>query len=126
MPVSKVYCSVDQLGNPTRIFKHTKDAIAYNLSGGDIAQWPKSEATKSIREQIFIRSGGFCEFGCGRQLDRTTGEMHEQHPRGKLIDGSYGEVSLANSVFICRPCHTSGDNAAHKAERWHTAKIGAE
>lgn len=118
MAVSRVYCSIDSLGNPTRIFKHRKDAIAFELAGGKIALWPKGEAVKAIREQIFVRCNNHCE-SCGNWVDRTTGEMHEKHPRGKLTDGKFGEWSLENSTFICNPCH----RAAHKNQNWQTARI---
>lgn len=105
MAVSKRYCEVDPQGNPVRIFRFNKEAISFNLSGGAIALWPKGEAIKAIREQVFLRCNSSCEL-CGRWVDRTTGEMDEKHARGKLAnDGTYGEYSLKNSRFLCKPCH---------------------
>lgn len=121
MPVKFVFCEINPLTHdPVRIFKNTKDAIL--LPSERIARWPRGEAVKSIREQIFQRSCGKCEY-CGTFIDRSTGEMHEQHPRGKLLDGKFGEISLDNSVFLCKGCHTSGPNAAHKDRNWHRARI---
>jgi 5-methylcytosine-specific restriction endonuclease McrA len=122
MGVARSWVAAGQDGNPTRIFKNNKDAIAFELGGGKIALWPKGEAVKAIREQIFVRCNNKCEI-CGRWVDRTTGEMHEKHPRGELRNGQYGEYSLDNSTFLCRPCHTTGDSAQHANRRWQTARI---
>jgi 5-methylcytosine-specific restriction endonuclease McrA len=104
MAVARVWVEWGPLG-VIRIFKFRKEAIAVELAGGQVAEWPKGEAVKNLREQIFVRCNNSCEL-CGRWLDRTTGEMDEKHARGKLAnDGTYGEYSLENSRFLCKPCH---------------------
>lgn len=123
MAVSRVWVSLVG-GQVDRIFNNRKDAIAVDLAGGTVADWPKSVAIKTLREQIFLRCKDKCEF-CGVRLDRQTGEMHEKHPRGELRHGNFGEYSMSNSVFLCRSCHTTGPAAAHSNRRWHSAKIGS-
>jgi hypothetical protein len=121
MAVSRVWVEWGPLG-VIKIFKCRRDAIALEVAGGRVAEWPKGEAIKNLREQIFGRCNNHCEL-CGCWVNRLTGEMHEKHPRGKFVDGKQGEYSTENSIFICNSCHTSGDNAQHKAERWQTARI---
>lgn len=56
-------------------------------------------AVNSIRRQIVVRSDGECEI-CAAPVTESSGNMHEKVWRGKG-----GEISLANSIFICRTCH---------------------
>ena len=57
------------------------------------------QAVKEIRHALFVRSKGYCEL-CGDLVLEDSGHMHEQKHRGKG-----GEISLANSVFICAKTH---------------------
>lgn len=80
-----------------RIFK-SKNA-AYASGDPYIVSMKRSEAVRSIRNQIFYRSKGFCEL-CGDIVTLYSGHMHEQKWRGRG-----GEISLENSVFICAKTH---------------------
>ena len=57
------------------------------------------QAVKEIRHQLFVRSEGYCEL-CGDIVLESSGHLHEQQHRGKG-----GEISLANSVFVCAKTH---------------------
>lgn len=93
------YCwvQVDDVGTPVRIFRTRKAAYAFGLQW--IASWWRSDAVKSIRHQLWIRSKGECEM-CGRDITEQNSEMHEKLHRGKG-----GEISFENSILICHPCH---------------------
>ena len=82
---------------PIRIFKNLKTAFAAQVEL--LAERDYEPAVRSIRHQIFIRSNGYCEL-CGVIVSESGGHMHEQKHRGQG-----GEISLANSVFICAACH---------------------
>lgn len=92
-----------------RIFR--ADKYAYALEPERIRQLPRAEAVKRIREQVCARANGRCEYGCGRAINWDSGEMHEELPKGKG-----GEVSLANSYFICPTCHRE-DERGHRSRR---------
>ena len=81
-------------GLPIRILRNKKDATT-----GFYREWPRRDAVSVIRHQIFLRSKGDCEF-CASPITEQGGHLHEQVPRGKG-----GEISLANSIFICATCH---------------------
>lgn len=110
-----VWVEIDATENPVRIFRNRHAAL--ELPQERTRLWPRASAVHLIREAILLRSQGLCESGCGRRISRDTGEMHEKVPRGKG-----GEISLVNSVFICRPCHT-GPSGAHGDRRWQTSKL---
>lgn len=59
----------------------------------------RASAVKDIRHQLWLRCKGECEL-CGERVTESSGHMHEQKWRGKG-----GEVSLANSVFVCPRTH---------------------
>jgi 5-methylcytosine-specific restriction endonuclease McrA len=97
-----VWVQIDSMTQkPVRIFKNSKAAFA---SEGLITSMRYSAAVESIRHDLFIRSGGWCEL-CGDRVSECSGHMHEQKFRGKG-----GEISLENSVFICAKTHKD----AHK------------
>lgn len=113
-------------GLPIRIFRTVKAAI--QLPVEQVAEFPKAFAVGVIRRKVFERAGctphqsGNCE-ECGRTIrwyagDWDSGEMHEVIPRGKG-----GEVSVHNSIALCRNCHTVDATSAHGNRRWHSAKI---
>lgn len=97
MAVSKVYVEIDGQKRPIRIIKN--HAEVWKLPPEKVAQWPKSEAVKAIRQQVVDRANGECEF-CGDRVVAARGEMHEV-----VFRSQGGEVSVANSVFICGKCH---------------------
>ena len=68
-------------------------------SGGFVRLAEYSASVASIRHQVFLRSKGDCEF-CASPITEHGGHLHEQVHRGKG-----GEISLANSIFICATCH---------------------
>lgn len=117
-----VLVEINSHGDPVRIFRTVKEAM--KLPVELVQKWPRGLAIRSIRETIYVRSkdvlgNGRCEF-CGQFVTRDSGEMHEKIPRGRG-----GEISLENSVFICKPCHR-GQNGAHGNRRWQTAKLPDE
>ena len=80
----------------TRIFKSRAKAVE---SGREIIEVYYTQAVSRIRHHLWVRCEGFCEL-CGSIVNEKFGHMHEQKHRGKG-----GEISLANSVFICPKCH---------------------
>jgi hypothetical protein len=124
--VSKtVHCEIDAAGDVIRIFKFAKDARA--LPAEAVREYPKAYAVEQIRRFVFERSKDMdgvscCEF-CGASLTWESGHMHERHAKGKQIDGVFGEVSRANSCFICSGCHTERPDSAHGDRRWQSAKV---
>jgi len=117
MPSKIVHVEMGLNGLPIRIFRDKKwlDYPTVEIT--------KAEAVKGIRTQVFRRcwnplSGNFeCE-KCGRTITWISGEMNERIPKG-----SGGEVSLDNCEALCRSCHQTGPDAAHKDRRWQTAKL---
>jgi 5-methylcytosine-specific restriction endonuclease McrA len=97
-----VWVEVTPANVPIRIFKSRLHSAGYCV--GSVTQMDRSHAVATIRHLVFIRSEGFCE-GCGAPITESSGHMHEVQHRGKG-----GEISLANSVFICPACH----QLAHK------------
>lgn len=79
-----------------QIFKSKRAAFD---SGFTIQNVRYMFAVKSIRHQIWRRSRGYCEL-CGDFVLESSGQMHEQIHRGQG-----GDISLANSIFICPTCH---------------------
>jgi hypothetical protein len=114
MPKQLVYVEVNaQTELPIRILRTTKEA--YELDPKVLRQMAKSVAVKYIRDQIVDRARRgnliLCEF-CGQVINEFVGELHEQLPRGQG-----GEISLANSVFLCHECHT-GKTGEHGDRYW--------
>jgi 5-methylcytosine-specific restriction endonuclease McrA len=79
-----------------RIFKSKNRAIAANC---EIMLVDYFHAVSRIRHHLWRRCKGECEL-CASVVTEDSGHMHEQKHRGKG-----GEISLANSVFICSTCH---------------------
>lgn len=94
---NRVWVEQDMAGNPLRILRDLSEVFRY--SSRLFGQWNRTDAVKSIRNQIFHRSHGYCEI-CGAIVLETSGHMHERVHRGRG-----GEISLENSVFICPKCH---------------------
>ena len=88
------------------------NADAWRLPPEIVQQWPRAEAVKAIRQQVFERSKGECE-DCGVRLTEYMGHMHERQSRGKG-----GEISMDNSCFICYNCHIGRDDAEHGDRKW--------
>jgi 5-methylcytosine-specific restriction endonuclease McrA len=83
-----------------RIFKNRQRAVTSEAFEDDrVREYSRKDAIGEIRKAVFERSKGICEF-CGNYLTEQTGDLHEQ-----LARGLGGEISLENSVFICRGCH---------------------
>ena len=97
MGVAKVFVEIAEDGRPFRVIKD--HAQVWKLPPEKVAQWPKSEAVKAVRQQVVDRADGECEF-CGARVVAAKGEMHEV-----VFRSQGGEVSVDNSVFICRACH---------------------
>lgn len=90
--------------SPIRIFRSRTAAFASGRSIGPF--YTRAVAVGKIRHQLWLRCKGECEL-CASVVTEDSGHMHEQKHRGKG-----GEISLANSVFICPKCH-----AAQHADR---------
>lgn len=114
MSRTRVICEIDpKTDRIIRIFKVPKRALDLSIQNPElIREYPRSEAIKEIRLQVFARADGKCEY-CGRPITWDTGELHEELPRGKG-----GEYSLANSRAICFRCHRE-DERGHKSRRLH-------
>lgn len=95
---------------PIRIFRNAADA---RLSGAEITEWPRVDAVRSIREQVYKRASGQCE-RCGKRLSWKQMHMDERVPRGQG-----GEVSLDNSWCLCAGCHILDPWAEHSNGRLH-------
>jgi hypothetical protein len=104
-----------ETGLPVRIFKYPGAALFYPPE--IVREMPKKDAVAGIRHQIFVRSKGRCEYGCGFSVSENCwpnkGEMHEEISRGKG-----GEISLENSKFICQSCHRN-DERGHANRKLH-------
>ena len=96
---TKVWCQTSGEGETStavRLFKSKKAAFA---SGEAVWFVSRTWAVSSIRHQIWLRCRGACE-KCTAPVNENSGEMHEKKHRGKG-----GEISIDNSIFICRECH---------------------
>jgi len=102
-----VWVELGDLGQAIRIFKTKRAARAFQ---GRILEVDYRIAVSEIRHQLWCRCQGECEL-CASPVNENSGQMHEQKHRGQG-----GEISLANSVFICPTCH----KAAHRDRnpRW--------
>jgi 5-methylcytosine-specific restriction endonuclease McrA len=99
-----------------RIFRNAKAALSFDSSV--IREMPRSAAVETIRRQVFEKYDYRCK-DCGKFLvwergQWNSGEMHEEVPRGKG-----GEISVTNSVLLCRGCHTQNEDSAHGNRRLH-------
>lgn len=119
MPSKMVRVEIGDNGLPIRVFR--KDKKWLECPEDRLVWMTKAEAVGKIREQVYERSRGLhgpgCE-RCGRSITWDSFEMHETIPRGKG-----GEQSLENCEALCRSCHQTGPDAAHKDRRWQTSKI---
>jgi 5-methylcytosine-specific restriction endonuclease McrA len=97
-----VWVELNDVNATVRIFRNRRAAHAFGKEW--IAEQNRSEAVAEIRHQLWWRCKGECEL-CASPVTEQSGHMHEQVHRGKG-----GEISRANSVFICPPCH----QRAHK------------
>ena len=79
-----------------RIFRNTGDALA---SKGVVVQAQYGDAVASVRKAVFERADNSCE-KCGVFITWDSMEMHEKVHRGKG-----GEISIYNSLAICKNCH---------------------
>lgn len=123
-----VLAEINDRGEAVRIFRTVK--ASFLLPVESVAEFTKALAVGQIRRQVFARAGctphqaGNCEW-CGSSIfwssgSYNSGEMHEVVPKGRG-----GEVSIANSVAICRNCHTVSPDSAHGNRRWHSSKINS-
>lgn len=104
MPRNRCLVELSRDGQVVRIFRHRWQAVqspAYDL--GLVTEWPRFDATGSVRKQVYLRANGECE-RCGERITYKNGEMDE-----KVSRGEGGEVSLDNCWMLCHSCHT-GEN----------------
>lgn len=102
-------------GKPVRIYKSKRLAIVDSVANNiEIKELPYAEAVSVIRKQVVTRADGECEW-CSKPIGKNMGHLHEV-----IFRSRGGEISLANSVFICPDCHL---NVAHKDRRWQSAKL---
>ena len=115
-------------GNVIRIFRDKSWLTCLN----PVQLMDRAKAVRSIRMQVYDRAmvdnfrntSGTCYHECercGRSITWDTFEMHETVHRGKG-----GEQSLENCEALCRSCHQTGPDAAHKDRKWQTAKLSPE
>jgi 5-methylcytosine-specific restriction endonuclease McrA len=115
-----VRVEIGETGLPIRIFR-TKEWR--NLPEDKVQKMDRGKAVSLIRIQVFDRAYNLeleiyeCE-RCGRTITEETGQMHET-----IFKGKGGEVSLENCEALCRLCHQTGPDAAHKGRRWQTSKV---
>src|SRR5574343_1383403 len=65
------------------------------------------ESEKLIREQLYKRANGHCEW-CGKPESQCLGGLH---PHELVYRSKGGKLSMVNSVIICNFCHaTKGHN----------------
>lgn len=110
------WAEVNILGKVQRIFRNYKTACErFDTPGNtDVLEIPRKDAIASVRNQIWERTKGDCEW-CGKPISEQSLHMHEVIHRGKG-----GEVSLQNSVGLCYECHFSlghGDRAPRFGEK---------
>jgi hypothetical protein len=84
-----------------RIFKSQKQMVLQMpyAECGTTQQMLYKVAVWDVRHQCWLRSKGECEL-CGDTVTEQSGQMHERQHRGKG-----GEISVANSVFVCAKTH---------------------
>lgn len=108
-----VRVEVDETGGIVRIFKTTHDAVEFAFDSPALVKTTQyRDAVEEVRRRVFERANSRCEW-CGVVLTWRTGQMHEMLPRSRG-----GEISLANSVFICYGCHQGRPESAHGDRRW--------
>ena len=78
----------------------------------DILYMPKYDAVKNIRDQIWDRCKGECEW-CSKIISKDSMHMHE-----KIHRGQGGEISLENSCGICYECHFGPLGHGNRAPRF--------
>jgi 5-methylcytosine-specific restriction endonuclease McrA len=121
----QVLVEVDSQGNILRILKNRKQTRS--LPTETVLEVSRTFAVGEIRRQVFLRAGctpnkpGECEW-CGELIVWNRGSSKSGHLHEKTFRSNGGEISLENSVAICRNCHL-GLHGAHGNRRWHTAKI---
>jgi 5-methylcytosine-specific restriction endonuclease McrA len=96
--IKLVYVELNNKGRVSRIFRGYPTPVSSALVR-EIAQMSRTKAVAEVRRQIVLRANGACEY-CGAAVSEQTGHMHE-----KIYRSHGGEISLANSVFVCYPCH---------------------
>lgn len=102
-------CWVEVVGNkPVRILKHHWSPMVH---GGTLAEWPRVDAIRDIRQQVYKRANSCCE-KCGERL--TWRQMHMDE---RVSRGEGGEVSVDNSWVLCYDCHL-GPDGEHGDRRW--------
>jgi 5-methylcytosine-specific restriction endonuclease McrA len=98
------FSRVWQPGFAVRIFKNRSAASKFK-DQRFVSPRKYSEAVGEVRHHLWLRCKGECEL-CAAPVTEQSGHMHEQVHRGKG-----GEISLANSVFICPKCHQRAHSA---------------
>ena len=113
-------------GLPCRIFRDTSWKTCDSVQIMD-----RAKAVGAIRAQVYDRSqapeGGHheCE-RCGRYITWDWFEMNEKRPKGAGGGKTGGEVSLENSEALCKACHQTEPDAAHKDRRFQSSKIKSD
>lgn len=89
-----IWAEITSAGLPVRILRGKPSGA------GQFERMAYGFAVAAIRKQLWWRCAGECEL-CGSVVTESSGHMHEKQHRGKG-----GEISLANSVFVCAASHT--------------------
>jgi len=101
--VKLVFVELNEKGRVSRIFRKYPFKLRIptptEAAHKQITQMSRTKAVSEVRQQLVHRANGACEY-CSAAVTDQTGHMHE-----KVFRSHGGEISLANSVFICYPCH---------------------
>ena len=89
-------------GKPTRILRRAD----FKMSGPAPIEWPRTDAVRSIRQQVYERDKE-CQ-RCGKPLTWATGHLDE-----KVSRGEGGEISLDNCWMLCARCHILSPTSEH-------------
>jgi 5-methylcytosine-specific restriction endonuclease McrA len=93
-------------GKPSRILRR----VDYKVSGPVPIEWPRTDAVRSIRQQVYERDKE-CQ-RCGKPLTWKTLHCDE-----KISKGEGGEISLENCWGLCASCHILSPTSEHGNRR---------
>ncbi len=113
MARNRVYVEINpETKLPIRILKH----FEFKLPQERFGEWPRKDATESIRRQVFERAKNLCD-KCGKILTWGTMHLHERTPRSKG-----GEVSVENGWALCYQCHILEEHGTKRPQWQKTLK----
>lgn len=105
--MKKAAVEVSEDGRIIRIFKTLSAAVSSDLPDERIQIVSYRMAISKIRQQVWERTKGNCEW-CAKIISDQSMHLHEMIHRGEG-----GEISLINCVGICYECHFGPAKTAH-------------